>query len=71
MNKTVVSLVVGDVVDLHGAGEAHVCDPRHHEDLVLVDSDAKQGAGRLQGSQVLPLELRGVVDTDSLQAFPA
>ncbi|TNN53629.1 hypothetical protein EYF80_036203 [Liparis tanakae] len=42
---------------LHGAGEAHVCDPRHHEDLVLVDSDAKQGAGRFQGSQVLPLEL--------------
>lgn len=67
----VVSLVGGDVVDLHRAGQACVCDPRHHKDLVFVDSDAKQGAGRLQGSQVLPLKLSGVVDTDSSHAFPA
>lgn len=68
---TVVSLVAGNVVDLRRAGEAFICDPRNHKDLVFVDSDSKQWAGLLQRSQVLPLKLGGVVDTDSLHAFPA
>lgn len=69
--KSVVSLVGGNIIDLHRAGEACVCDPRYHKDLVSVDGDAKQGAGRLQRGQVLPLKLRRVVDADSSRAFPA
>lgn len=69
--KTVASLVHGDVVDFHRTGEACVCDPCHHKDLVIVDGDTKQGTGRLHGSQVLPLKLSGVVDTHSSHAFPA
>lgn len=69
--QAAVSLVVCDVVHLHGGGEACVRDPRRHKDLVFVDGDAKQGAGRLQGGQVLPLKLVGVVDAHSLHALPA
>lgn len=69
--KPVVSLVGGDVVELCRAGEACVCDSGHHDDLVFVDGDTKQGTRRLQGSQVLPLKLSGVVDADSSHALPA
>lgn len=69
--QTAVSLVGGDVVHLHGGGEACVCDPRRHKDLVFVDGDAEQGAGRLHGGQVLPLKLVGVVDAYSSHALPA
>ena len=67
---TVVLLVGGNVVELHRAGEPCVCDPRDHEDLFFVYGDTKQGAGRLQRSQVLPLKLCGVVDTDPSHTFP-
>lgn len=68
---TVISLFGCDVVDLHRAGEAWVRDARHHIDLVVVDSDAKQGTCCLQRSQVFPFKLGGVVDTNSPRAFSA
>ena len=68
--KAIVVLVGGDVIDLHCAGEARVRYPGNHVDLVVVDGDAKEGAGLLHLGQVLPLKLPGVVRAHPFQALP-
>lgn len=63
--------VAGDVVDFHTASQAVISDSSHHINFVFVNSSAEQRAGSFQGCQILPFKFSGVIDTHSLQAFPA
>ena len=64
------SLLVGDVVHLHAAGQPRVRHPRHHIDLVLVHRGSAQRARAAHRGQVPPLQGPGVVRTHGTQALP-
>lgn len=62
-------LVWFNVVNLHGASEASVCNTSSHVDLVLINSDPKQRSFSLQWCKILPFTFLCVISTNFVQAL--